>query len=315
MKIGLTMPLAEDDRSHPPSYAELRTLAQHAEAAGLDSLWVFDHLFLDRGFVGLADGHFTTDDPPLVGVHECWTILAALAADTHRVELGTLVVATGFRNPALLAKMAVTADEVSGGRLVLGVGCGWNPPEYEAFGFPYDNRVARFEEALQIIHPLLRGERVTFRGTYYQTVDAVLRPGGPRPTGPPVLIASRKPRMHRLVARYADLWNTAWLGDPADLDRRMIGLQDACRAEERDMATLAITVGVNVVFGDLLSGRERLPRASVPGSSEALARALDGYAMRGVDQVIFRLTPCTPAAIDAVAAVVMNVIPTFTEST
>ena len=117
-----------------------------------------------------------------------------------------------FRNPGILAKMAVTADAVSDGRLVLGLGAGWHDPEYLAFGFPTDHRVSRFEEALQIIGPLLRGERVSVTGRYHQVRDAVLLPAPERPI--PTLVAGHGPRMLQLTARHADAWNTAWYGLP-----------------------------------------------------------------------------------------------------
>ena len=127
----------------------------------------------------------STEPPtgPIEGQHEAWTIVSAVAAVTERVEIGTLVLCSSFRSPALVAKMAATADEVSGGRLILGLGAGWHDPEYEAFGFPADHRVERFEEALQVIVPLLRGETVSFAGRYEEVRDAVLAPrsGSPHP--------------------------------------------------------------------------------------------------------------------------------------
>ena len=152
VKIGMILPLAEDESGSAPSWDELKAAAQQSEEAGFDSVWVYDHL-LHR-----FEGH------PTVGFWEAWTMLTALAAVTERVELGTTVLAAGFRNPALLAKMADTLDEVSGGRLILGLGAGWHEPEFDAFGFPFDHRVSRLEEALQIIRPLLRDRRVDFRG-------------------------------------------------------------------------------------------------------------------------------------------------------
>src|SRR5438046_2801072 len=128
-------------------------------------------------------------------VWEGWSLLSALAASTRRVELGTLVVATSFRNPALLAKIADTVDEISGGRLVLGLGAGWHEPEYLAFGYPFDHRVSRFAEAIAIIHGLLRDGCVDFDGTYSSPRDCELRPRGPRPQGPPIMIGSTSPRM------------------------------------------------------------------------------------------------------------------------
>src|SRR5687767_8994111 len=144
MKIGLVLPQAPED-GMGGTWTEISSLARQAEAGGIDSLWACDH-FLYR-----------PPDEPEVGYHEALTLIGALAAMTERVELGTLVLATSFRPAGLTAKMAVTADEVSGGRLILGLGCGWHEPEYKAFGYPFDHRVGRFEEALRIIVPLVRG--------------------------------------------------------------------------------------------------------------------------------------------------------------
>src|SRR5207244_12084002 len=117
-----------------------------------------------------------------------WTRPAALAEATHRVEIGTLVTCNSFRNPAILAKMATTVDEISHGRLILGVGAGWNEPEYQAFGLPHDHRVDRFEEALQIIKPLLRDGQVDFKGRYYQAPDCEIVSRGRRSDGPPLMV-------------------------------------------------------------------------------------------------------------------------------
>jgi alkanesulfonate monooxygenase SsuD/methylene tetrahydromethanopterin reductase-like flavin-dependent oxidoreductase (luciferase family) len=231
MRIGVVLPMAvSDGPGEVPTWPQVRTFGQHAEAVGLHSVWVCDHLL---------------SGPPDEGIHESWTILAALASSTRRVELGQLVMCTSFRPPALLAKMATTADAVSGGRLILGLGAGWYDPEYQAFGYPTDHRVGRFEEVISIIGPLLRGERVTLAGSYYQVRDAVLRPPPDRPI--PILVAAKGRRMLRLTARYADAWNTAWFGLPDDLlHRRLAELNAALEAEGRDPATLRRTVGMEV---------------------------------------------------------------------
>jgi len=137
-------------------WAELLAMAQTAEAVGFDSLWLADHLLMRFSLPDLEDR--------IIGAWDCWSLLAALAAGTERIALGTLVSCTGYRNPALLAKMADTIDEISGGRLILGLGAGWYEPEYRAFGYPYDHRVSRFAEALQIIVPLLRTGTVDVQG-------------------------------------------------------------------------------------------------------------------------------------------------------
>src|SRR5262249_38214856 len=147
--------------------------------------------------------------------------------------------------PALLAKMAVTADSVSRGRIVLGLGAGWYDPEYRAFGYPTDHRASRFDEAIQIIGPLLRGEQVSFAGRYYRVDDAVLMPSPDRSI--PILVAGHRPRMLQLTARYADAWNTAWYGLPDDrLERRLTTMDAALTAQRRDPASLRRTVGVLV---------------------------------------------------------------------
>ena len=143
MKIGLMLPIGQDSPGEDPkSFAHLRAMTIAAEEGGLDSVWLADHVL------------FRSDDEEGTrGIHEAWTLLSALAAVTSRVELGPLVLCVPFRNPAMTAKMAATFDEVSGGRLILGLGCGWHEPEFDAFGLPFDHRVGRFEEALEIIVP------------------------------------------------------------------------------------------------------------------------------------------------------------------
>ncbi len=201
MKIGFVVPMGEDPAlGQPAPYRRLRDLALRAEGAGLDSVWVYDHLL------------YRFPDHPPAGIWECWSVLTGLAEATERVELGTIVLAAPWRNPALLAKMAITVDEISEGRLILGLGAGWHEPEFDAFGYPFDHRVGRFEEAMQVIGPLLREGKADFRGKYVSAPDCEMRPPSTRPGGIPILIASRGPRMLRLTAEHADLWNTAWFG-------------------------------------------------------------------------------------------------------
>ena len=195
--------------------------------------------------------------------------------------------------------MATTADAVSGGRLILGLGAGWYDPEYQAFGYPTDHRVDRFEEAIAIIGPLLAGKRVRLAGTYHQVRDAVLRPPPDRPI--PILVAAKGLRMLRLTARYADAWNTAWFGLPDDLlQRRLAELSAALEAEGRDPATLRRTVGMEV----------RDPQQTAPGGDvsegfggtvDELARTIDAYQQLGLDDLILQLEPKTPRSLDRLA--------------
>ncbi len=173
-------------------------MAQAAEAVGLDSIWVGDHLL------------YRDDGEGERGPWDAWTLLAALAAGTQRVQLGPLVACTAFHPPGLIARMAAALAEVSGGRFVLGLGAGWNQDEFRAFGLPYDHRVSRFEESFTIIRRLLAGERVTLDGRYCQAHDAVLLP---TPLEPPrLMIGSNGPRMLSIALPHVEVWNT-WYED------------------------------------------------------------------------------------------------------
>jgi probable F420-dependent oxidoreductase len=290
VKIGAVMPIGEGELAgRTATYPELRAIAQAAEAAGLDSIWVYDHLL------------FRFPGEPTTGIHEAWSMLAALAADTEKVALGTLVMAVPFRNPALLAKMAATVDEISAGRLILGIGTGWHEPEFDAFGIPFDHRASRFEEALRIIVPMLRTGHADFSGRYHAAKDVALLPRGPRPQGPPILIAARGPRMLRLTARYADAWNAAWFGDVAQSRTRVGQLRQALADEGRDPASMTITAGINVVFPHLLEAGDEPPEQAHRGTPEEIAPGLRAYADEGIDHLIAAVTPSTPASMEALS--------------
>src|SRR5262249_1267521 len=269
--------------------------AARAEALRFDSLWVPDHLLL-------------TWEEQTRGTWECWSLLAALAAVTTRVELGPLVTCTGFRSPALLAKMADTVDEISGGRLILGLGAGWSGPEDRAFGIPSDHRVDRFAEALQIIVPLLRPGRADCAGTYYAAQDCELRPRGPRPGGPPILIGAKGPRMLRLAATYADLWNAEGpLRRPEQLIPLRAAGDVACAEVGRDSATLGRSASV-VVTLPLAQGDDEQIAPAGDGqpeltSPEEVAETLRGYAREGLSHIQLWLSPSTLAGLDWFAPV------------
>src|SRR5437763_8270703 len=244
LKVGINLPTVEGTmEGSTASWADLFAFAERAEALGFDSLWVPDHLLL-------------TWQEQTHGIWECWSLLAALAAVTSRVALGPLVTCTAFRSPALLAKMADTVDEISGGRLIVGLGAGWNGPEDRAFGLPSDHRVDRFEEALQIIVPLLRTGHVDFEGRYYQARNCELQPRGPRPGGPPILIGAKGPRMLRLAATYADLWNAEGpLRRPEEIIPLRASGDAACGEVGRNPATLgrSASVAINLPMAQVQS--------------------------------------------------------------
>ena len=275
MKIGLMLPLGADETR---GFDELREMALAAETDGLDSVWGADHLLF-------------RDDGTTTGIHESWTVLTAVAALTSRVEIGPLVLAIPFRNPALTAKMAAQLDEVSGGRLILGIGCGWHQPEFDAFGYPFDHRVGRFEEACGILVPLLRGERVSFDGRYHHAEDLELLPRPIRPGGPPILIAGKQPRMLGLVAKHADQWNSAWYGPPNEADvlrTRLADLRRALDDADRDPATLVLTAGISVVFD---GAKPNAPERAIRGTPDEMADALAGYAELGIAHLIAHVYP------------------------
>jgi probable F420-dependent oxidoreductase len=285
MKIGLMVSLANDrehNRTRP--YDSIRAIAQQAEANGFDSIWLADHLL------------YRYPDTPTHGIWECWTMLAALAEATQRVEIGTLVLCNSFRNPAILAKMATAADEVSHGRLILGVGAGWNEPEYQAFGLPFDHRVDRFEEALQILKPLLREGHVDYVGQYYQARNCDDMPRGPRPEGPPLMVGSEGPRMLKLTAQYADLWNTGYMGKPETMVEPLAKIEAACREVGRDPATLGVTALIGLWFPDLQAQKPRFLNNPLTGTVQEIAAAMRGYTELGVQHIMFQCEPYTAEA-------------------
>lgn len=286
MKIGLALIIAErQELGRAFSYQETRDIAQRAEDNGFDSLWLYDHLL------------YRKKNQPTTGIWECWTFLAALADATRRVELGTLVLCNSFRNPAQLAKMAITLDEVSQGRLILGMGAGWNKPEYDAFGYPFDHRVGRFEEALQIIHPLLKQGQVDFQGKYYQARNCEIKPYGPRGGGPPLMIGGSKPRMLKLTAQYADLWNTAYHGQVRSLTKPRQALKRACGEVGRDPSTLGITALLALHFTDLAPVKVNFGRQALTGTPEEIAQAMLAYHQAGVAHIMIHLVPYNLAAL------------------
>jgi len=292
--VGVQLPEVE----RTVRWADLLDMAQAAEAIGLDSLWVGDHLLY----------HWPDRRPR--GPWEAWSILAALAAVTERVQLGPLVTATSFRSPPLLAKMAATVDEISAGRLILGLGAGWNETEYRAYGFPYDQRVARFEEAFTIIRTLLRDGAIDFEGRFYSARDCELLPRGPRPAGPPLLIGSHGPRMLRLTAPHVDAWNAwhDWFGnDPAEFAKVSATVTDAVVAAGRPPTAVGRTAAVLVQLpggvGRIQGERPRNPAPPVAGPPDVIAERLAAFADAGASHLQLVLDPITVASIRALEPV------------
>ena len=268
-------------------------MARTAVGVGFDSLWLGDHLLYD------LPGGVTR------GPWEAWTALAALAAATERIELGPLVASTSFHAPAMLAKQAATVDAISGGRLIVGLGAGWNEREYRAFGFPYDHRVSRFEEAFTIIRGLLRGGRVDFDGAYYRVEDCVLDPGPTRPGGPPLMLGSASPRMMRIGLPHVDAWNVWWSdygntpdGFAAVRDRVDEAAVQAGRMLGEVAATAAVLIslpgGTGRLSGDVSGG----PIRPVQGSPADISGHLEAMAGAGATHLQLVVDPITMGSIE-----------------
>ncbi len=294
LRVGVQLPEVEREVRWP----ELLDMIRAIEDLGFDSIWLGEHLL------------YRWTDRPARGPWEAWTLMAGIAAVTSRVEFGPLVACTNFHNPALLAKQAATIDEISAGRFILGLGAGWNETDFRAFGFPYDHRVDRFEEAFTIIRTLLREGAIDFVGRFYQARDCELLPRGPRPGGPPLLIGSNGPRMLRLTMPHADAWNS-WFADignrPDGVARLREVVDDACRDVGRDPddidRTVAILMRVSGGSGRIQGDDAQGAMRPLEGAPEDVAEGLRAYAREGISHVQLVLDPITLDSIRAAALV------------
>jgi F420-dependent oxidoreductase-like protein len=274
------------------------------EDLGFDSIWDFDH--------------FNQPSRPDGPYFEAWTVLAGLAVQTRRVRIGVLVSSNTFRHPALLAKQAITVDHMSGGRLDVGLGAGWFVSEHDAFGLPFPppgERVSRFREAVQVLDRLLRQDRSTYDGRYYQLTDAVCLPRPVQQPRPPLMLAGHGPRMLRIIAELGDAWNS--FGTPAEIRERNAILDAHCRAIGRDPATLPrslygwATQTPQASWADeraggwaagLAHGDRRLP-ADPWASPQACVDFIETYREAGIDHfVIDAPRPDQLAAMERFAA-------------
>lgn len=293
MKIGVQLPEVERE----VRWSELRDVAVTAEDCGLDSVWVGDHLL------------YRSPDGSTRGPWEAWSLLAALAEATGRVKLGPLVAATTFHNPAMIAKKAATVDEISGGRLILGLGAGWNRVEFDAFGFPYDNRVSRFEEAFTIIRTLLREGAIDYEGSYHTVRDLELVP--PARSDMKVLVGSNGARMLRITMPHADMWNT-WHVDYGNrahgLRPLLAAVDDACRDVGRDPSEVERTAAVYIQLsrgaGRRAGSGEKPDSVPISGSHEEIAAELRAFDAAGVGHLQVVLDPIDAKGVEELAEIV-----------
>jgi alkanesulfonate monooxygenase SsuD/methylene tetrahydromethanopterin reductase-like flavin-dependent oxidoreductase (luciferase family) len=286
VRIGVQLPEVE----YEITFADLVAMARLAEQVGFDALWLGDHLLYELE-VGAR------------GPWEVWTTLAALAASTERIELGPLVASTSFHAPAMLAKMAATVDAAAGGRLILGLGAGWNEREYTAYGFPFDNRVDRFGEAFTIIRTLLRDGAIDFHGTYYDVADCVLHPRSPRPGGPPLMVGSIGPRMQAITLPHVDAWNVWW----SDYGNTVEGFADVKQTVDARLAAIGRTgcvAATCAVYVKLPQGTGRqmgdYPGTAAPlsGSPDEIADRLRAFEVAGAAAVQLVVDPIVPASLE-----------------
>lgn len=271
MSFGLMVPMREGAMGgETPRYADVLAMAESAQGIGFEALWFADHLSFQQ-------------DDETVGTWEAWTLMAAIANAVPDVQIGPLVTCVGFRNPGLIAKMTEMIDEVSGGRFILGMGAGWNKPEYDQFGFPFDYRASRFEESIEIVHGMLRNGESTLDGRFWQTKGAINQPRGPRTNGAPILVGSNGDRLVHSVAKYADAWNSDWQQSVEDYAPLLAKLDDACDKIGRPRESLIRTGSV---------------RFTTDTSADDVQRYLHGARELGLKHLVIGLEPRT---IDAVS--------------
>jgi alkanesulfonate monooxygenase SsuD/methylene tetrahydromethanopterin reductase-like flavin-dependent oxidoreductase (luciferase family) len=288
VRIGVQLPEVEREVRWP----EVAAIARAAEESKFDSIWVGDHLLYRGG------------GRPERGPWDAWTELAALAVLTTRVRLGPLVAATAFHAPGLIARMAASIDEISGGRFTLGLGAGWNETEFRAFGFPFDHTVSRFEESFEIVRRLLAGEHVTFKGDFHNVDDAVLLPPPRRRV--PIMLGSNGARMLGIALPYVEAWNT-WFtsyGNTVEGFANLRGdIDGACVKAGRDPAELIHSACVLVRAGD---GPGERPNDIPPVALKDLPSHLRLLTEAGADEAILVLDPIDERSTRQVANAIVD---------
>jgi alkanesulfonate monooxygenase SsuD/methylene tetrahydromethanopterin reductase-like flavin-dependent oxidoreductase (luciferase family) len=282
--VGVQLPEVE----RVVRWSEYRAMARAAEEVGFNSIWLGDHLLY-------------RDSRGERGPWDVWTMLSGLAAETTRVQVGPLVACTAFHPPGILARMAAAVDEISDGRLIVGVGAGWNETEFRAFGLPFDARVARFAEAFEIVRRLLAGERVSVSGGFHSVEDAVLLP--PAARRPPLMIGTRGPRLLELTLPHVDAWNTwyEWYGNTprgfAELNREVDRIAAKAGREPSEIVRSACVL----VVLDRASDERRVETAAPPVERD-LANHLRRLADAGADEAILVVSPINARSIHMLAA-------------
>lgn len=277
LKLGLVLPMLEDPKSgQTPSWSRIKSMAEDAETLAFDTVWVVDELLTRVPSWGGPRGWW-----------ECVSITGAVAASTSTVGVGTWVLSALHRNPGLTVKVAETLDEISGGRFLFGFGAGHAGDQGATFGYPEDVTVSRYEEALQILVPALRGETVSFDGAYHSSKDLEIRPRGPRGGRIPLMLAAHGPRTMRLAAAHADIWSgyATESSLPEWFEPMLKRLDEACADMEREPASLERSIGVFVEPGTARTAEETGFGVPISGSTDQIVDTLGRFEEGGVDRV------------------------------
>lgn len=290
-EIGLVLPMGDSFvDGETVRWSTIRDLAIRADEIGFDVVWTADELL------------WRPEGRRPQGWWECIAMTGAVAAATSRIKVGTWILSALHRNPGITAKAVETIDEISEGRFVFGLGAGHAGRQGHAFGLPEDRTVARFEEALQIILPLLREGQADFEGSFHAARNLEHRPIGPRPGGIPIMIGAKGPRMLRLAARHADIWS--WFveerSDLTEFGPRLEALEAACAEVGRDPTTIGRSAGV-VVEPTTETGAADVLGVPIRGSAREIADALLTFRTGGFDHLEVVPWPPTIAAVDAMA--------------
>ncbi len=277
------------------AYEAMTRVAREAEAQGFHSIWLYDHFH-------------TVPVPTQEVTFECWISTAALARDTKRVRIGQIVTCNGYRNPALLAKMASTVDVLSHGRLYLGIGAGWYEHEYLAYGYPYPDtreRLRRLGEAIQVILAMWTQDEATFEGTYYQVKGAINQPKGVQKPHIPLLIGGGGEKVTlKLVAQYGDACNIG--GDIATIKHKLAVLKHHCEELGRDYESIRRTLLIDdcaiaeteeAALAKLtptqLNNLEELRQTQLIGTPTMIRKRLAEYEEAGIQEIIVRFVDAT----------------------
>jgi len=278
------------------SYEGIRGIAAEVERLGFESLWVSDHFFM-------------TDESVETPCLECWTTLAALAKDTRRLRLGSMVSSQSYRNPALMAKIAASLDNISGGRVNFGVGAGWKEVEYKAYGYRYPPpsvRISQLDEALEIAKLMWSKEKASYKGRYYSIEDAICSPKPVQRPRIPIWVGGTGGLTLKVAAKHADAVNFAWSQPPSFFEEKLSELEAGCRrigrdyGEIRKSACLMLTMAENQEGLELKLAEQRR-RSGTPymrylsrqppnivGTPDIIAERIGEYVSLGVDHFILR---------------------------